>query len=301
MIKVEKKYSNLPPNPDNVPASLIDQKAKATLKTILNNKSPEGISDKHYGQADVKKKLYELYHSKCGYCEIKEHNDVLQIDHYRPKNRKSNRKDYNEFKGYYWLALEWSNLVLVCGYCNRYKSEQFDISGTVRAKVENFLTNNEIDISKCIISNLELKQENPLIVNPEVDNPDNSLYFKNDGTIHAKDNKGIYTIKVFHLYDDRLVKKRKEIIDHYIEDFLNKYKAFKEIFGVPDFSSSEFKNFLMIQVKATINDIEKRQKPEYEFSRFRKYLADQFIDYVIPYFETPLQDVIKNVYNQLKS
>ena len=37
MIKVEKKYSNLPQSPNNVPESLIDQNAKATLKTIIDN------------------------------------------------------------------------------------------------------------------------------------------------------------------------------------------------------------------------------------------------------------------------
>ncbi len=78
-----------------VPLSLQEQRLK--LQNITSNTSLK------YDGEDVKKALGDLYHGKCAYCEQLSN---LEIEHYRPK------------EAYFWLKIEWTNLLYACHDCN---------------------------------------------------------------------------------------------------------------------------------------------------------------------------------------
>ena len=61
---------------------------------------------------EVVEKLAKIYHGKCAYCEER---TLIYIEHYRPKGSVQGSRH----GGYYWLCLEWSNLLPACHECNK--------------------------------------------------------------------------------------------------------------------------------------------------------------------------------------
>lgn len=68
-----------------------------------------------YGVYSVQVALLEMSNNKCAYCESTISKATLDVEHYRPKNRVAG----SSTPGYWWLALEWSNLLPSCQECNR--------------------------------------------------------------------------------------------------------------------------------------------------------------------------------------
>jgi len=110
-------------------------------------KAPFEFTNGIYGDKTVKDALKEMQHGKCAYCE----GDFLafcygDVEHYRPKGfsqqAKGSRKTY---PGYYWLAYDWSNLVLSCELCNRARKRNlFPLRNPgVRAKAPQHLAHEE--------------------------------------------------------------------------------------------------------------------------------------------------------------
>ncbi|HEV2148675.1 MAG TPA: hypothetical protein VGR37_14825 [Longimicrobiaceae bacterium] len=82
-----------------------------------------------YGHQTVKRALVETQHSKCCFCESKTGMDG-DVEHFRPKAGFSQGPgEPIEGPGYYWLAYEWSNLLLACPICNqRFKRNLFPLA-----------------------------------------------------------------------------------------------------------------------------------------------------------------------------
>ena len=61
-------------------------------------------------------KLHTLFYGKCAYCqsEVGAPNDE-EIEHYRPKGSVRG----TDHSGYWWLASQWTNLLLSCTGCNQ--------------------------------------------------------------------------------------------------------------------------------------------------------------------------------------
>ena len=82
-----------------------------------------------YKNAHVKKALHELFHGKCAYCEAPYASvHPMDVEHYRPKGAVAEDENH---PGYWWLAMEWSNLFPSCIDCNR-RRKQITPSGDVR-------------------------------------------------------------------------------------------------------------------------------------------------------------------------
>jgi len=95
------------------------------IGTLLKEKRDHDFSSYFYRHKTVLKALMNLYKSKCGYCESKVgHGSAFHIDHYRPRSGITDE----DHDGNYWLAYEWSNLLLCCERCNNAKSNQFPIA-----------------------------------------------------------------------------------------------------------------------------------------------------------------------------
>jgi hypothetical protein len=129
---------------------------------------------------NAKSQLKKESHGKCAYCEastdIVAHGDV---EHYRPKGI------------YWWLAYTYDNYLYVCQICNQvYKSDNFPVPGSTRLPapaVTAALSDAELQQLAGLLSPDPLtdtsggqslaqyeqahQQEQPLLLNPYVDNP----------------------------------------------------------------------------------------------------------------------------------
>lgn len=74
-----------------------------------------------YKDDQVKRKLETLFHGKCAYCEtFYAVSAPVDIEHYRPKGRIS---EDDSHPGYWWLAMDWENLLPSCIDCNRRREQ----------------------------------------------------------------------------------------------------------------------------------------------------------------------------------
>ncbi len=160
---------------------------------------------------DLKQILHDIFHGKCGYCEIRIENPQKgTIDRYRPNNGVRDKNEYYQDL-YWWLTFEWDNLIYCCKDCNQYKANYFPILG-----------------KRSLFSNEDLKLEKPLLVNPCIENPDQHFFFHQDGEVSALTQMGEQTIELLRLNRKNLVDKRLNTrigITNLVEILLNKGKS----------------------------------------------------------------------------
>ncbi|MBI1923801.1 hypothetical protein HYR99_06080 [Candidatus Poribacteria bacterium] len=139
---------------------------------------------------------------KCMYCEGKYGaGSYGDAEHFRPKGEVTeNRKQIIDPPGYYWLAYEWQNILLSCEKCNRPhpdgkggphpgKLNEFPIAGT-RIK------NPHADVSQWWD---ELVAEEPLLLHPYFDNPEEHFDAGKHGVLYGTTERGKVTIEVCDL------------------------------------------------------------------------------------------------------
>src|SRR5262245_42295217 len=96
---------------------------------------------------EFKPLLLTMTHGKCAYCERRVDRIESDVDQFRPKSL------------YWWLAYDWSNLLIACRTCNVTKREHFPIVG-----------------DRVIGPDGDLLSERPVLLNPCED--DVGLYFR---------------------------------------------------------------------------------------------------------------------------
>lgn len=75
-----------------------------------------------YKSDSVKRQLDTLFHGKCAYCEsFYASTAPVDVEHYRPKG--AVYEDTNH-PGYWWLAMDWENLLPSCIDCNRKRKQK---------------------------------------------------------------------------------------------------------------------------------------------------------------------------------
>jgi hypothetical protein len=159
------------------------------------------------------------YYGKCAYCEtLITANQPGDVEHYRPKGRitdSSNRRVLIKdaagvdvpHPGYYWLAYDFANLLPGCMDCNRPSSG--NSGGVLIGKWDQFPVNGMHATNPG-----EEMQEDPLIINPINDDPENHLEIDNLGLLNHKTAKGEMTIKTLGLnLRQGLVEERKRTYD----------------------------------------------------------------------------------------
>jgi uncharacterized protein (TIGR02646 family) len=191
MIKIYKDYDRVP---EILTSKDVQEKRKQALKEGYRHK----FSTHYYDHETVRQKLEEIYHNKCAYCESAGSNSSLKVEHYRPKSK------------YYWLAYEWSNLLLICNACSVKKLDRFPVHG---ARVERPQDNR----SEWRADSASLMAEKPLLLNPESDDPADHLVFLPDGSIAEKDGsvRGKETIEICDLNRRPLILARRAVIEKY--------------------------------------------------------------------------------------
>ncbi len=161
-------------------------------KTAKTPKAANGSFEfKAYKSEDVKLLLESLFSGKCAYCEsFYSETAPVDIEHYRPKGAIEGEPDH---PGYWWLAMDWNNLLPSCIDCNR-KRKQItpkvtdnllalvtDEHERRRATVMNTGKKDTFPVTgpraKDYSKPAELTAENALLLNPCIDKPDEHLDF----------------------------------------------------------------------------------------------------------------------------
>ena len=148
-----------------------------------------------YAAEVVKQVLNEAQYGKCAFCERQVGLDS-DIEHFRPKSAAQQKRGGALSKpGYYWLAYEWSNLLLSCTHCNcRHKRNLFPLANPrMRAKHHR----------------QSIGRELPLLINPAEDDPGQFLSFRDQYIYAVQGNhRGEETIRVLGLDREALNEER---------------------------------------------------------------------------------------------
>ncbi|BDD13011.1 hypothetical protein FUAX_54430 (plasmid) [Fulvitalea axinellae] len=288
MIKIEKDFDQLPRTYHTRGKNAIYK----TVKKHVQNRKYEKTS--RYSNDSIKNKLEELYHNKCGFCESKiKHVASLQVEHFRPK---SEVKESSSHPGYYWLALEWSNLLLACPACNGggAKGIHFPIAGTRVLNESPIATkpNGEEywDRSRSKADQSPLKDEKALLIHPEIDNPSEHLTFSltHFCELEGITPKGETTKDVIKLNRDELVKTRQEWINKWIDNmnaiFLLLLRKIDDSDFIDELEELVFKQFNKLKA---MDDVKK------EYTFWHQQLILNFETLLLPQFTPKLQDLIK--------
>ncbi|MDQ1350132.1 MAG: hypothetical protein QG657_433 [Acidobacteriota bacterium] len=226
---------------------------------------PDGLKKKKpKPDKSVIAKLSEIYYGKCAYSEEKLTHPLIGF--YRPVSL------------YPWLEKEWSNLLLICPLCNKTAGNRFPITGTQ-------MTAPPGDRMQWRADSRAMLEEKPLLLNPEIDTPENHLYFDPKGIIYGRTDRGRETIKVFNLNRDVLIAKRKEIVN----TFLSKFEAILNTFVKSDWKKDShypgdkliYDNILFKKIFA---ELKQAGAPQSEFSLLGRNMLEYFDSFILDHF-----------------
>lgn len=288
--------------PKNLQAN--HQKTRAIAERVFTSKT---IDKKDYNRTGVKKKLLEIYGHCCAFCE-KRVGIADDIEHFRAKHEISIldsafKKQVIDNEGYYWLGFEWSNFLLACRVCNLEKTTLFPIKGTrASAPTVDFTDKTSLDafFQQCHIRSTELMAEEPLLLHPVLDNPDDYLLFEMDGTVIAKNNnlRGAASIRIYGLSNEEkniiLIRDRQTIIynirgkvEHAMLNFVNEERLYQDL--------------LNIHVKLQEQIMEPHHKIRHPFSAVRRACLERFKTFFIDIFEGEQAARLNKAYDKLRT
>ena len=167
--------------------------------------------------------LMQAFNGKCAFCEARI--DATQpgdVEHFRPKKavedqhgskvRIDTPSGERDHPGYFWLAYEWSNLLIACNTCNRSgKGIHFPLE----------------DGSAYALEPDEVAAERALFINPLKEDPSPFLRFDDTGIAIALNPRGEKCVELLDLNRDALVDERKETYDNVLLKS-EKYLGIKE-------------------------------------------------------------------------
>jgi uncharacterized protein (TIGR02646 family) len=174
--------------------------------------------------------LTKLFAGKCAYCEseVGAPNDE-EIEHYRPKGGIADDALHD---GYWWVASDWSNLLLSCTGCNQgrkqhlitaeMKEEDYlaQIAAPPRTKVGK-LQQFPIGGKRAIKNTCELLDEDPHLIDPTTRDPQGAFKWSTSSAYSivlpalkdgVENPYGAATIKVCALNRSKLVKARTKLL-----------------------------------------------------------------------------------------
>ena len=255
------------PKPRFFDSNRITRILDGAREAIDNGDKPK-LQDIWSENEDVRKAQHERHHNgKCCYCERKR--DIRlerDVEHYRPK---MGVKEAPNHPGYWWLAYDWSNLLLSCKTCNTiYKKNHFPLRN------ENMRVYNEGKIVA----------EDALLINPVIENPEPYFLYTTEKwggeyltkiVPSQKDNdKSDRTIKILNLNRPELLgeEERSEsykritgIIENYIF-----WKQYLEVVRIGD--NTDKVDMCLAKIGEIKDSIKKEIRSTKTYSGFRRYL-----------------------------
>ena len=288
MIKVTKKFLD-------IPKGLTSKSAIKKQQELMAEGNAHDFSAYYYGHKKTVRKILEddVYHNKCAYCEGQSEGFTLRVEHYRPKNK---LQEDILHSGYYWLAYEWSNLLLACEKCNGTKSNQFPITG-VRVNHPQF------DKQQWRVNSTSFLNEQVLLLNPELDQPEHHFDFQPDGTLLFITPRGEETIRLCNLNRESLKLARKKVLDEAISNLLDQLDIFFEQKDEGKLDTQEqyngaiklgFKNSILGLKNASLSECEYSAFSNCIFQHFELFICQPITDK----FTKEFSDVLIDAYHQ---
>lgn len=277
--------------------------SKDTYNALLNiatlvdkSRITDAIYREPYGSPDEKRSKVEdhlalSYLNKCAYCERLCKSD---IEHYRPK-KKVNEDGNHE--GYYWLCYEWTNLLPACVKCNRdgAKHNKFPIKGN-RVYAPSFLPNKDLNLDHNKAQNNPLLSEDPLLLHPEIDNPEKYFDFVIDpdgegiriSGIDAN-GRGNATIEICLLNRQELkIERQRNVILSFKKPILAAFG--KRIGG--SFSEDQLIDMIQFQIGILIDNA---NDESYSHTLLRKFIVKNEINFaslVLPFLPYEIRRIV---------
>jgi hypothetical protein len=181
---------------------------------------------KAYRGDDVRRALESMFGAKCAYCETEyAAGNPPDTEHYRPKNEIEGANSTKITPGYYWLAAAWSNLLPTCVYCNRRRKHLYEDGPRYTGKGIQFPL---VDESKRATKPDEETEEEPLLLDPTIDEPSRHLSFGDEAVVSpaptptGKCPRGDATIEILGLNRPKLVHSRQSHL-HWIDAAIQRY------------------------------------------------------------------------------
>jgi uncharacterized protein (TIGR02646 family) len=209
-----------------------------------------------------KKRSKTKNNPKCAFCETNTHAEAHKdVEHYRFKTY------------YYWLAYEWTNLLLACQICNRdFKKIQFPLENETNRQTTHPLSiTSTLERSECHILSDRFVAETSLLLHPAIDNPNEHLRFLANGSVEGLTRKGQVSIEVYGLKRENLRKARENIVFQLRKDIWEEYNH-----TTPDAER------ISIEVHKVINKlIERIGNEESEYIGFATAILENFEAFII--------------------
>jgi hypothetical protein len=215
------------------PASLTNPSAAVTAERSEAVAHYAGISTasyefSKYKEFDVKSSLDTLFDNKCAYCEY-QLSDGMEVEHFRPKGRVDGEPTH---RGYWWLALQWENLLPSCSGCNQRRYQHLVTVSTTEAEYAALQgkkprttagKGNNFPISgvRAFAPTDSLLDEDHDVLDPTVDDPSQYLTWSTNTTFSitlpltadpAFAKRALATINVFALNRTKLVQLRTGLL-----------------------------------------------------------------------------------------
>lgn len=198
------------------PASLDGRNSVGGVETreaIEAHEKGQEIEFKAYKRDDVVQALRTMFHKKCAYCEFNyAAGGPEDVEHFRPKGAVIVNDKLSK-PGYYWLAATWTNLLPSCIDCNRRRTKEFADGTTAGSGKANYFP--VADERRRRRSHRSRSREEPLLLNPCDDEPQEHLEFVADGLVRpaavangSASVKGAKSIEVYGLLRADLVEQR---------------------------------------------------------------------------------------------
>lgn len=288
--------------PAECPQSLQKTKCLQYVLEICRQQGRITIHNRHYSHRSIKDALKGIYGHKCAYCEGDLNiTGYPEVEHFRPKG--SVREDRNH-GGYYWLAHEWSNLLLVCRRCNNAKSNRFPLKDeSTRCEGQPELNGGKLCSDWINPHTGQLNREERLLLNPEWDEVEKQFYFTPDGEIHSDTDQGVKSIEVYGLNRDALVFSRKKISEHYsrrivsqVGIFMNDLQEIKDKgAGHPDDAFDRF----CVQIRDILDEMHAAIHPMKTFLAYRVHMTVlSFEKFIIRGLPTSCRDFVRQIVHE---
>ncbi len=254
---------------------------KSIIEDLIARQREHSFRQDLYANQRVQDQLLAFFYGKCAYCEDFRSNKRKadgkpdwdwQTEHFRPKAEVSEDKTHS---GYYWLAYECTNFLVSCYTCNQqYKGTQFPImNATTRLTVDHFIENGRLDTDRCSIFHDIFKTEEPVLINPVKDKPQEFIAFMADGTVQGKNFRGEQSIEIYGLNRYLLVVARKKIIDDIMINIDLVLKFCKQ-----NINKQVFINIINHYSEILVKEID---EPKSTFIAFRRTVLAHFDTFVL--------------------
>jgi uncharacterized protein (TIGR02646 family) len=259
------------------------------IEKLLREKENHDFERRRKYISRLSNKLKKHYRNKCGYCETKVNaSGYLTVDHYRPKKKVA--EDITH-PGYYWLGYEWTNFVPACHGCNSVKSNHFPIDSN-RVPGPPMTADRQLDFNACRVDSEIHKAEQPLLLHPIIDTPEEHLTFLPDGTVKGSTRRGNITVQVCGLCRSDLVTDRKDFIDRIFKALALPFRQFAK--------NEITKDVLYYELDKIFTKIRRAQEPHRPYSRLGWFLFEHFPVFFIKPFGKKTQQQLRKAYSRFR-